>query len=181
MNPTPIPPVATHQNPSIQFVITRWDLFQCRLWAITQNRFLVGLILFCTVIVPLIGMPEPKDFPHPILFKVIVFLIGSGIMFFFMCAVQILTQVAYLFSDKNRGVLGQQNLEIRDDALVVRCETGESTHLWMGFRKMRSIGGFLFLYVGGNIVYYIPLRTFPSPGAAENFKNEIIRHSRAAK
>jgi hypothetical protein len=34
--------------------------------------------------------------------------------------------------------------------------------------------------VGGNIVYYVPLRIFPTGQAAEDFKNEIRRHSQPA-
>ena len=91
--------------------------------------------------------------------------------------VNIIVMVAYLFSGKNKGVLGRQEIAIRDDALLLRSEVSESIHLWSGFQKMRQMGGFIFLYVGGNIVYYVPVRAFSSRQASETFTSEITRRA----
>ena len=183
MHSPAIPPVVSEPgNLSVKFSISRWDLLQCRLWAITQNRFVVGLILFFSAAVPLLNFPKSKDSAYPVLFSLFLcFLIGAGLMFCFMVFIQVAVQVAFLFSSKNRGVLGEQELEIRSDALIARSSISESVNRWAGFQKLRSAGGFLFLYVGGNIVHYVPLRSFPSPAAAEHFKNEIRRHTHSAK
>jgi xanthosine utilization system XapX-like protein len=175
MNPPPTPPTAPAPV-SIIFNLNRWDLLQCRLWGITQNRFLVGMILFFSIALPAINPPGPGKSPNPILFETFFFIIAFCGILGFMIALQIVVQIALLFSSQSLGVLGKQEIIIREDALVARSETSESIHLWKGFQKMRDAGGFIFLYVGGNIVHYIPRRCFPSPAAAADFKNQIKAH-----
>ena len=96
------------------------------------------------------------------------------IVFGFISFVNILVQILFTLCGKNQGVLGEHEFEIRDDCLFEKTEVNESTFNWSGFRKMESSPNFFFLYVGGNIVHYIPKRCFATPQEAGQFKELIL-------
>jgi prepilin-type processing-associated H-X9-DG protein len=174
MNPPPVLP----PNTKVRFNISRQDLLLCRLHVLTQNKFILGMILVVSLFIPLTKMNQHQDAQpriNPVLFFVIYFLL----MLAFMILLQVVVQVAFLFSSKNQGVLGEHEMELRDDAIVERSTVSELVHRWPGFRKMRCGGGFIFLYVDGNVVYYVPLRAFPTTQAADQFKAEVKRRSQA--
>ena len=181
MNEQGIPPVVGNsQGSTIKFSIDRWDLIQCRLWVLTQNRFIVLFTLGCSLFAALRNLAAPQAADRSMIFKIVFVVVLTALVFGLLALVQVIVHVTWAYVGKNQGVLGPQEIVIREDGLVVRCDVNESFHRWTGFRRMRSVGGYIFLYVGGNIVYYVPLRIFPTQQAAEDFKNEIRGHAQPA-
>jgi len=82
--------------------------------------------------------------------------------------------------NKDRGVLGEHEIEVRDEGLVERTDVNESTHRWSGFYKIKRTSKFIFIFVTDNIVHYVPMRCFPSNEDANRFQDEIEKRWRSA-
>ena len=80
-----------------------------------------------------------------------------------------------LLPKKHQGVLGQHELEMRDEGLIERTEFNESLHRWTGFHRVVSSGGYLYIYVTDRNVHVVPKRSFPSEGAVMLFRTDLER------
>jgi len=181
MNTQDIPPLITQpQQLSVRFSLDRWDLIRCRLWVIAHNRFVVLLTLAMSLGIPLLNLRDPEIASRSAGFKVFYVVFLAAVMFALMAVIQIAMQFLFMLSNKNRGVLGAHELEIRDEGLVERTDVNESLHRWPGFGKIGRTGSYLFMFVGGNIVHYVPFRCFPSEEEAKRFEDEIRKRSQVA-
>ncbi|HVM60713.1 MAG TPA: YcxB family protein [Verrucomicrobiae bacterium] len=172
MNPPPIPnPVIS----SVKYTLTRWDLLQFRMWYITHNRPLVILMLMASAIPPLIALGPLNVVQHSSLVTTVALLIMTGIMLGIMIVIQLAFHWLLLLLNKNRGVLGNHEVELREDGLLGKSPTSESFYRWSGFRKVQASSRYLIIFVTDGIVYCIPLRYFPSPEEARRFQEEIRR------
>ena len=102
-------------------------------------------------------------------------------MLFVFTLVQVLMQVLWVFLNKNRGVLGNHDLEIRDEGLVERTNINESMFRWSGLHKLGRSRNYLFIYVTENQAHFVPLRCFSSDEEAKSFQDEIQRRWKAAQ
>lgn len=181
MNPPAIPPIPSHvERPSVRFSLNRWDLIQCRLWVVAHNRFLLGLTLVFSLGIPLLHLRDPGISSRSAGFKLFYVIFFCGLLLAFMAVLQVLIQVLWMFLNKNRGVLGVHELEIRNEGLAERTDVNESMHRWSGFHKISRSRRFLFIFVTDSIVHYVPVRCFPSNEDAKRFQDEIQRRWRAA-
>ena len=182
MNPQNVPPVLS-QVPKlvVNFSLSRWDVFRCRLRAIVLSRFNVLLSLGLGVGMPLILLSNSETELQSLGSKVFYVIFHMLTLLCIIAIFQVVIQVLMLFSQKNRGILGSHELEIRDDGLVERTDVNESLHRWSAFHKISSTRNFIFIYVTDNIVHYVPFRSFASESEATLFKNEILRRANATK
>jgi hypothetical protein len=117
----------------------------------------------------------------PITLIIIHVAISAGIMLCVTLVTQVVIQGLWLLLYKNRGVVGDHELEIRDDGILTRTPFNESLHRWSGFQKIASSKSYLYVFVTDNNVEYIPLRCFASTQDAERFQDEIQKRLDAAK
>jgi hypothetical protein len=147
---------------------------------VAHNRFLLGLTLLFTLGIPLLHLRDPEISSRSVGFKVFYVIFLCALVFTFMAVLQVVFQVFWTFLNKNRGVLGVHELEIRNEGLAERTDVNESMHRWSGFHKISRTRRFLFIFVTDNIVHYVPVRCFPSNEDAKRFQDEIQRRWRAA-
>jgi hypothetical protein len=182
VNIPPIPPLAeSPQRLSVRFSIDRWDLIRCRLWVVAHHRFLIifTIILgagFAMLMSSSESLPV-KTLPFRIFYFLVLLVLFLGFMVFF----QIVTHALLVFTSRSKGVLGEHEMEIRPEGMLEKSSVSESVHNWAGFHKLGSSRNFLFVYVTDTMVYYIPLKAFPSELAANHFREEILKKANAAK
>jgi hypothetical protein len=177
MNSTDFPPTIVH---SIRFSLSRWDVLRCRLWVVAHNWKLVTILLLMCMAVPVLTCHTPEGMRFPLAYCAFYFVIMFTLMFVFNVALQIVFQVFWLFANKNRGVVGEHEFEIRDDGLVEKSPFNESLHRWAGFRKIGASRNYLYVFVTDNIVHYIPHAAFASKEEADNFRAELQRRAKVA-
>lgn len=177
MNPTPVPPIAVN---SVRFSMSRWDVVRCRLWVLSHNKKLMGILLLMCIAVPALNYRPPRNIPATPAYVITFFLVEMIVMIAVMTVVQVVFHIFWVFVNKNRGVVGEHEFEIRDDGLLERTPVSESLHRWAGFHKIAASPSFLFVFVTDNIVHYIPLKVFSSLEDAGNFRAELHRRANAA-
>ena len=94
---------------------------------------------------------------------------------------QIMGQVILLFTARNRGVIGEHVIEIRDDGLMEKTSFNESLHRWNGLHKIIVSRAAISIYVTEYTAHYIPFRAFPSKEEAMRFEAELRRRVKAAQ
>ena len=182
MKPEEIPPILSpSKSRAIKFSVSGLDVLWCRLWVITQNRFLVGLILVFSAFPPFMDVIAPSSQDQSVAFRIFTFIFVFGVILVIMILLQVVIHAILTLCKKNPGVVGEHEFEIRDDGLWERTDVNEALYRWAGFQKMRYVGGFLFVYVGGNMVHYIPRRCFSSDQEFQDFRGELERRFKAAK
>ena len=177
MNTTDTPPVIVR---SIRFSLGRLDVLRCRLWVVAHNRKLVTIILLMCIAVPALTYHTPEGIRFPLVYCALYFVMMAAFMCLLNVAFQIAFQAFWLFANKNRGVVGEHEFEIRDDGLVEKTPFNESLHRWSGFHKIAASRNYLFVFVTDNIVHYIPFRVFASEEDANSFRAELQKRSNTA-
>jgi len=170
------PPVIAR---SVRFSLDRWDVLRCRLWVVAHNRKLVTILLLVCIAVPALTYHTPEGVRFPLAYCVFYFVITAAVMLALNAVFQVAFHTVWLFLNKNPGVVGEHEFIIQDDGLVEKTPFNESLHRWAGFQRIASSPNYLFLFVAGNIVHYIPLRIFASKEEAGSFRAELQRRADA--
>jgi hypothetical protein len=181
MTPPPIPPVidASRRN-AIRYTITRWDILCWNFSVLIRNRVLIGFFIIVSFAVAANDLRGPEMSTRSISFKIFYAVFFTVTMSSFVAAVTLaLTSCVVLFK-KNRGFLGDHELEIRDEGLFERTEVNESLHRWAGFHKIVTTRRHLYIFVTDNNVHVVPRRYFASPQEERAFRDELERHIKAA-
>lgn len=131
--------------------------------------------------VPLLTYRRPEGVQFPLLYFMLHMVIATVVMVCFMAVAQFAFQTLWVFISNNRGVLGEHELEIRDEGLVERTAYNESLHRWTGFQKIGMSRKYLFVFVTDNNVEYVPLRIFASDADAKKFREELQKRADVAK
>jgi hypothetical protein len=160
---------------TIKYSITLYDLVKSHLWVINRNRFLLGFYCFLSLLIGLQVCHEPQVAPNTIGLKIFQFLMGFIISFLFMVGMNMVLQILFVLSRKKRGVLGQHEMEIREDGLVERTDVNESLCRWPGFHKLRKSKKYFFLYVTDLTVHVVPKTAFSSVQEAAEFEDRILQ------
>ena len=180
-----IPPIIPlipiqHVNSAIKFSLDRSDVWVCRLIVLSQNRFIIIFSLACSAFVGMSTLSGPQITNGPIGLKIFTFVGTTLLIFLFLALFNAAVQAAFTLFRKNPGVVGEHEFEIRDDGLFERTSLNEGVYRWSGVSKIRCVGRFLFIYVSGNQVHYIPRNAFPSLEAFRDFRAEIENRAAAA-
>jgi hypothetical protein len=177
MNTTDTPSPTVH---SIRFSLSRWDVLRCRLWVVAHNWKLVAMLLTMCLIFPAVTYHTPKGIPYPLLYCVFYFVVAVSLMLLMNIVVQVVFHTIWLLANKNRGVVGEHEFEIRDDGLFEKTPYNESMYRWGGFHKTAASRKYIFVFVTDNNVHYIPFRVFASKEHADSFRAEIQRRANVA-
>jgi hypothetical protein len=137
-------------------------------------------MIVMSVGLPLLTVFSPSMSAQSLAFRIFYVVFVTAIMLCVMAAFQVVMMFLWMIANKNRGVLGVHEMEIRDDGLLERTSVNESLHRWSGFHKLGSTRNFLFVFVTDNIVYYVPWKAFASEQDAKYFRDEIQRRAQAA-
>src|SRR4030095_10396430 len=101
---------------------------------------------------------RPKD--ESLLVNIIVFFILEGaalLAYALLTGFLVLLQVA---SKKNKTVLTEHTLELRDDALVTETAYAKTECKWATVQRLRRTRDYLFIYVSANSANLVPRRAF---------------------
>lgn len=93
---------------------------------------------------------------------------------------QLLFNVIYLYSRKNKSVLTTHIVELQDDAIYEETPYNRSYFYWHGIVKVVNITGFIAVYVTPHMAIIIPNRAFDNKNQKEQFSNQIKNHLKNA-
>jgi hypothetical protein len=153
---------------------------RCRLWVVAHNRKLMAILLLMCIALPALTYQTPKGMQYPLVYAAFYFLILTVLMIIFNVAFLVAFHAFWVLANKNRGVVGDHEIEIRDDGLIERTPVNESLHRWTGFHKIGASRHCIYVFVTDNIVHYIPVRAFASQAEADSFRMEIQRRAHVA-
>jgi hypothetical protein len=165
---------------SVKYKLNRWDVFCCRMWVIFQNRIFlaVPLVMSSFQVLIVASEPEIKGLPPAARIFGLTFL-WFLVLFAYLTLQTGVIVLLILFRRNYAGVIGEHEVEIRDNGLFARSAINETLYNWSGVRKISCLPGVLFVYVG-ELVYYIRRRDFSSGEQFQNFKAEIERRAKIA-
>lgn len=146
-----------------------------------HHKMLLALSIILSLVIPALSFNDPAMAKHSIGVRVFSFLFVAAFTFVAMFALNAILQLILIFVQKNRGVVGDHEFEIRDDGLVERTAFNESLHKWSGFHKVAGTKTYMVIYVTENNLHYIPFNSFATAQQAANFRAELIRRSQAAR
>lgn len=84
--------------------------------------------------------------------------------------IQLIFNIIYLYSKKDKAILTKHTIEIQDEALYEETKYNKSFFYWNGIVKIVRRPGFIAIYITKHIALIIPVRAFVS----ENQKNEFF-------
>lgn len=90
-----------------------------------------------------------------------------------MWVVQLLFNVIYLYSKKDKAILTKHVLEIQDESLYEETKYNRSFFYWNGIVKIIRRPGFLAIYVTKHMAHVIPARAFISAEQRNDFYQTI--------
>lgn len=73
---------------------------------------------------------------------------------------------------RNQGMIGVQNVELTDEALIVENESGVFKHVLKAIHRLEEGDGYLFLYVTSLSAFIVPLHVFQN-SEKESFVSAI--------
>ncbi len=181
MTPPPIPPVISEQTAkTVRYSLTRGDILRWQFYLFCRHRVLIGFIVIVGLGLAWNDCRTPEFAAFPIATKILYAIFMAALMLFFVGGATMASMALTVMFKKYRGVLGEHELEIRDDGLVERTDVNESVHRWAGFHKIITKRGYLFIYVTDANAHIVPRRFFASEQAERAFRDELERHINAA-
>ena len=100
------------------------------------------------------------------LFRVMI--IGF-IVYIAMWVFQIVFNIFYLYSKKEKAILTEHIIEIQDDALYEETKYNRSYFYWKGIDRIVRRPGFVAVYVTKHMAHIIPERAFNSEREKSDF------------
>ena len=156
----------------IRYSNTRFDVFQGKLFLTTYNR---GLRLIESVIIVVLGwmLWRGSDSTYSVASR--AFTVGLCLLFVVcvVLAARVLLVAVSVFLEKNKGLIGEHSLELKDEGLEERTEYNTSLHKWVSPMKIRTAGNCRLLYVTDNSAHIIPPQCRVLEGDREQFLSAI--------
>jgi len=181
MTPPPIPPVISEQTSrTVRYSLTRGDILRWQFYLFCRHRVLIGFIVIVSLGLAWNDCRTPEFAAYPIAAKILYAIFLVVLMLCFVGCTTMATMALTVMFKKYRGVLGEHELEIREDGLVERTDVNESVHRWAGFHKIITKRWYLYIYVTDANAYIVPRRFFGSVQAEQAFRDELERHINAA-
>ncbi len=180
MTPPPIPPVIdAPRRMSVRYSLTRRDILRWQIHLLVRNRVLLAFGLVVSLFLAWNDLRTPELAAHSTGFKIFYAIFFAILMFCIVGSALMVLMVCMVLFKKYRGLLGEHELEVRDEGLVERTEVNESLHRWGGFHKIVSTGSYLYIYVTDASVHIVPRRHFASEQEARAFGDELERRIKA--
>ena len=120
--------------------------------------------LFCVLAV---FVTEPEGTP------LAVRVLAAILFYIAVWTIQLLFNVVYLYSSKNRTILTQHTITVQDEWLLDETTFSKSQHYWAGIHKVVRRPGFVAVYMNAHAAHIIPSRAFPSDEHRSRFVSEI--------
>lgn len=160
---------------SITFEVTRGDLFAGFLTVILRNRIL-QVYVFALIIIFEAILVGPFLYARSLFHNVVLAI--TYLLAYFMVLVISMTIIglAQAFLPKQRGVIGQQTLEITEQGLIGRSDFNESLHRWPAICKILSRFGYLYIYVSDSVYHQVPKRCLSRQELAA-FESELRKRA----
>jgi hypothetical protein len=179
--PPPLPPVTDAQKrKTIRYSLTRGDILRWQFYILIRNRVIMAFGLVVSLVTVWNDLRTPELAANSIGFKIFYAVFLTITMFCFVVLATMLMLVCMVMFKKYRGLLGDHELEIRDEGLIERTDVNESVHRWSGFHKIVRTGRYLYIYVTDNNVHIVPRCFFASEQEERAFCDELDGHINAA-
>jgi hypothetical protein len=111
-------------------------------------------------------------------------LIAATVVYLIMWIFQMVFNVVYLYSSKNRSLLTKHIVEVQEEAFYDETQFNKSFHYWPGIAKVIKRPGFAAVYINSLAAHIIPRRAFSNEEEMVKFvavARERIRASKATK
>lgn len=90
-----------------------------------------------------------------------------------MWLVQLIFNIFYLYSKKDKAILTKHIVEIQDDALYEETKYNRSYFYWNGVNKIVHRAGYIAVYVTKHVAHIIPANAFNSRNQRNKFFNLV--------
>lgn len=180
LNETP-PKIEAAEQVTVRYSLGRGDIFRAHLHQLMRNRVLVTIFVLLAVGMACLQLKEPHISGHSAAFKVFFVTLFSFVVFTIVTCVQIVLLFCLVLFRKQRGLLGEHELQIREEGLWERTDVNETLNRWVGFHKVYRMGGLLFVYVTDTQLHIVPRRSFSSEELCRSFQMELERRVANAK
>lgn len=107
--------------------------------------------------------------------------VAATVVYVAMWCLQMMFNVLYMYSSKNKSLLTDHIVEVQEDAFYDETRFNRSFHYWPGIAKIVKRPGFVAVYINELAAHVIPRRAFSSAEQANTFVSlvrERIRRSR---
>ena len=164
----------------VKYSLTRADLFRWQIRQLFRNRIVWAFTVIPAGATVWSVVTGEQIATRGLGFKMFAGAFAAFFIFACMAAIQLLVVLCLLFAKQHRGLLGEHELELRDEGLLERTPFNESMHRWSGFERVISTRDVLYIFVTDTMVHIVPTRAFSSAAEAARFVDEILRRTRAA-
>lgn len=89
-------------------------------------------------------------------------LIAAAVAYLIMWIFQLVFNVVYLYSSKNKSLLTKHIVEAQEEAFYDETQFNKSFHYWPGIAKVIKRPGFVAIYINVLAAHIIPRRAFSS-------------------
>ncbi len=90
-----------------------------------------------------------------------------------MWVFQLVFNIFYLYSKKEKAILTEHIIEIQDDSLYEETKYNRSYFYWNGIDRIVRRPGFVAVYVTKHMAHIIPVRAFKSEKEKSDFFNRV--------
>ena len=177
-NPTTPPPIP--KPVSIIYNLSKFDVFSNYFTILLRNRIIMMFVAAMLVFNLFLVFKDPWVADKPWPFVILYALIRSVIFLLILLFVQAVLGALTVFSQRDRGLIGQHVLEITDEGLVESTDVNRGLHKWAGIHKIKSGGAYLYIYTGATRFFQVPRQGIQS-GHLETFEAELRRRVADAK
>ncbi len=177
-----VPPVISDQTArTVRYSLTRGDILRWQFYVLRRQRVLVALVVIFGIGLAWNDWRRPEFAGYTVAARILYSVLLVCIMLCVVGGGTMAVMALTVLFKKYRGLLGEHELEIRDDGLVERTDVNESVHRWAGFHKIVPRRRYLYIYVTDNNVHIVPRHYFSSEQAERAFRDELEKHVNAAK
>lgn len=110
----------------------------------------------------------------------LVAILAACVAYMGMWLIQLVFNVFYLYSRKNRSILTTHVIGIQEDGLLEETKYNRSIFFWNGIVKVVRRPGFVAIYVTPHMAHIIPMRAFSSQAHGHDFMQAINRKLHSA-
>ena len=105
--------------------------------------------------------------------SIIKALVISLVFYILMWLFQFAFNIFYLYSKDNKTILTTHIVEIQDESFYEETAFNRSYFYWSGISKIKTISGFIAVYVTPHSAVIIPKRVFSSKRSRDEFLNHL--------
>lgn len=153
---------------SVRYVNTRRDFLAFSIYHYMRSPWSIA---FLTIIFMIIfrsiysAYPKNASIIEKLFIFIVVLLLYMAYMALLLCGSIILS----LFSRKNKTILAEHTVTLKDDGFIEETIYNSTVHKWAAVQQLRRSKYFIYIYVAANMAHIVPKRAFATETEWDDF------------